>query len=174
MIDLLKKLAGIGKNLPDGAEPPVGQDSGVRDVHLAACAVFLEMAEVDNEFDGRERDHILTVFENQFGLAPEDVVGLKKAAVEAVARSKDYWTFTNVINQHYTNDEKCRLAELLWELVYADGRMDEHENYLMHKLAKLLRLTHRDLINAKLEVLHRNDRKQAATDGPTGPEGGGE
>jgi hypothetical protein len=32
--------------------------------------------------------------------------------------------------------------------------MDDHENYFMHKLAKLLRLTHDDLIGAKLKAIH--------------------
>jgi len=94
------------------------------------------------------------VFENEYGLSSEDVLELNKASERELAKSLDLWTFTNVINEHYSNDEKTRLVELLWRLVYADGKMDEHENYLMHKLAKLLRLTHRDLIGAKLRVLH--------------------
>ena len=45
--------------------------------------------------------------------------------------------------------------ELMWDLVYADGRLSEHENYLVHKLGKMLRLNHRELIDAKLAVLHK-------------------
>ena len=164
MIDLVKKLIGTGTDGRSHGPRPSAEPRRERDVHLAACAVFLEMAQIDNEFDERERAHILSVFENEFGLPAEDIVELKKASAEELAESKDYWTLTNVINQHYTNEEKYRLVELLWELVYADGKMDEHENYLMHKLAKLLRLTHRDLIEAKLNVLHRHDASGSATD----------
>jgi hypothetical protein len=32
--------------------------------------------------------------------------------------------------------------------------MDQHEHYLMNKLQNLLRLTHDQLITAKLKVLH--------------------
>jgi uncharacterized tellurite resistance protein B-like protein len=162
MIDLVKKLMGAvsgsekepspgtGESLPPGT----GQRRAGRDVHLAACAVFLEMAQIDNEFDERERELILDVFQHEYGLSAEDVVDLKRASTEALSKSMDHWQFTNVINQHYSNEEKLRLVELLWQLVYADGKMDEHENYFIHKLAKLLRLTHRELINAKLQVLH--------------------
>ena len=131
-----------------------------RDVHLAACAVFLEMARIDNEFDEREQEHILNVFHNEYGLPAEDVVELKKASWDELRKASGHWTFTNVINQNYSNEEKSRLVELLWQLVYADGRMDEHENYFMHKLAKLLRLTHRDLIDAKLKVLNGMPRPE--------------
>jgi len=115
------------------------------------------VARIDNEFDERERQHILRVFEDEYGLSSEDVVELGKASEAELARSLDLWTFTNVINEHYSDDEKARLVELLWRVVYADGKMDEHENYFMHKLSRLLRLTHRDLIDAKLRVLHPQD-----------------
>jgi len=154
MIDLIKRLVGADTAHGGGALPRAEQHSQGRDVHLAACAVFLEAAHIDNEFDEREREHILKVFENEYGLSSEDVLELNKASEKERAKSLDLWTFTNVINEHYSNGEKTRLVELLWRLVYADGKMDEHENYFMHKLARLLRLTHRDLIDAKLRVLH--------------------
>lgn len=167
----MRKLVGGDASSPGSEESrgDVGPGGG-RDVHLAACAVFLEMAQIDNEFDERERDHIVGVFEQEFGLSSEDVIELRKSAAQQLARSKGYWTLTNAINRHYNNEEKYRLVELLWGLVYADGKMDEHENYLMHKLGKLLRLTHRDLIDAKLAVLHR----QAPPGGPDGRSGGSE
>jgi uncharacterized tellurite resistance protein B-like protein len=167
MFDLFRKLIGSGEESSGGAEASAKDRSSERDVLLAACAVFLEMARIDNEFDEREAAQILRVFENEYGLSAADVRELEKASLETLAKSKDYWTLTNVINQHYTNEEKFRLVKLLWELVYADGKMEEHENYLMHKLARLLHLTHRDLVDAKLEVLHRNDRTEGATDNPT-------
>ena len=43
---------------------------------------------------------------------------------------------------------------MVWKIAYADGRLDKHEDYLVHKLAKLLRLTHNQLIDAKLKIIH--------------------
>jgi uncharacterized tellurite resistance protein B-like protein len=34
--------------------------------------------------------------------------------------------------------------------VYADGHLDKHEDYLMHKLANVFDLTHKELIGAKI------------------------
>jgi uncharacterized tellurite resistance protein B-like protein len=145
----------MGEEPSERSLPGGGEAAGrFRDVHLAACAVFLEMAGIDNEFDERERRHILDVFQNEYGLAAFEVAELQKSAEEELAKARGHWSFTNVINQNFSNEEKSRLVELLWRLVYADGRMNEHENYFIHKLAKLLRMTHRDLIDAKLKVLH--------------------
>ncbi|MBP2681890.1 MAG: hypothetical protein H6Q78_1753 [Candidatus Krumholzibacteriota bacterium] len=156
MMDFLKRL--MGEEAPDRSAGSGGTEDrgGFRRVHLAACAVLLEMAGIDNEFDERERRQILDALRCEYGLADEEVAALERAAEVELSKAKGHWSFTNVINQDFSNEEKSRLVELLWRLVYADGRLDEHENYFIHKLAKLLRLTHRDLIDAKLKVLHGN------------------
>src|SRR5690606_16761152 len=41
----------------------------------------------------------------------------------------------------------------VWRVIYADGTLDGHEDYLVHKLAKLLNLNHPMLIEAKMAVL---------------------
>ncbi|UCH82989.1 MAG: TerB family tellurite resistance protein [Candidatus Latescibacterota bacterium] len=160
MIDILKRILGTGDK-PDGSHPLASADEkGAQhhDVHLATCAIFLEMANIDSEFGDEERDHILSTFESEYGLSREEVLELKRASREELEKSLDVWQFTNAINQHYSNEEKTRIVELLWELVYSDGKMDEHENYFMHKLAKLLRLTHRELIDAKLIAIERSNK----------------
>ena len=49
---------------------------------------------------------------------------------------------------------KVKIIETLWQIVYVDGKMDRYEHYLMNKLKKLLRLSHDQLIDAKLKVLN--------------------
>jgi uncharacterized tellurite resistance protein B-like protein len=66
----------------------------------------------------------------------------------------DLWQFASLINANYSNEEKIEIIETLWRIVYVDGKMDEHEHYLMNKLQNLLRLTHEQLITAKLKVLN--------------------
>jgi len=39
-----------------------------------------------------------------------------------------------------------------WRVIYADGRLNAYEDHFVHRLAKLLRLEHEDLIEAKLKV----------------------
>ncbi len=157
MFELFKKL--LASDNTDQAAKERPPDGSGRNVRLATCAIFLEMANIDDEFTDGEREQILSMLENEYDLTREDVVELESASRQAIDKSLDVWQFTNAINQHYSNEEKCRIVELLWELVYADGKMDEHENYFMHKLGGLLRLTHRELIDAKLRVLERNKSK---------------
>jgi len=130
------------------------------DVNVAACALFLEMACIDSEFSDIERERILQIVQNEFGVERAHAEAIEHEAEEQRGRSADLWRFTNLINTNYGESDRVRVVELLWKVVYADGRVDDHEDYLVHKLAKLLRLTHRQLIDAKLRVLHDGTSKE--------------
>ena len=66
--------------------------------------------------------------------------------------SLDLWQFTNLINQSYSREEKLKVAETLWRVIYTDGKVDQHEEYLMRKLTYLLNLEHQDMIEAKFKA----------------------
>jgi uncharacterized tellurite resistance protein B-like protein len=65
----------------------------------------------------------------------------------------DLWQFARAINENFSIDEKVEIMEILWRIVYVDGKMEPNEHYLMNKLSNLLRLSHKQMIDAKLKVL---------------------
>jgi len=125
------------------------------DVKVAACALMLEMAGIDNEFSEKELGDMIAILKNKFELKDEDAQILIKSAEEELNNAVDYWSFTNLINKNYSRDEKRNLIELVWRVVYSDGILDKHEDYLVHKIARLLKLSHEELIDAKLKVLNK-------------------
>jgi len=122
------------------------------DVRVAACALFLEMARIDNSFTEDETQEILSILQARYGLSPEDAEELIAAADKELQNSVDLWQFARLINENYTNSEKLEIIEMLWRIVFIDGKLDKHENYLMHKFEQLLRLSHKQLIDMKLKV----------------------
>lgn len=133
-----------------------GETPGEREAHdprVATCALLLEMANIDNEFNEMEQKDILSILENDFGLQDKQASQLMEEARKELDGKVDLWQFTNRINKNYSREEKKEIIEMVWKVVYADGILDKHEDYLVHKLANLLRLRHKDLIEAKLKVL---------------------
>ncbi|MCP4642028.1 MAG: hypothetical protein GY851_16415, partial [bacterium] len=49
-----------------------------------------------------------------------------------------------------------QIIEEVWRVIFADGRLDGHEDYLVHKLARLLNLNHPQLIAAKVKVMEES------------------
>ena len=148
MIDLVKRF--FGKCVKD--DPGNQGGEGAHDIRIATCALLLEMANIDGEFDDWEKESIISIIKKDYRLSDEEAESLIEAADEELKGSTDLWRFAGLINQNYSIDEKIRIIETVWRIAYTDGKLDKHEDYLVHKLAQLLRLTHKQLIEAKLKV----------------------
>jgi len=150
MIQFFKRILGESPEKSAAA----GQDKE-RAVIVAVCALFLEMGRIDETFTEAEMTQVLSLLTEKYDLSREHVDALIKEADRELEESVDLWQFARVINEKYSVAEKEKLIERLWQIVYVDGKMDQHEHYLMNKLSNLLRLSHKQLIDAKLKVLHK-------------------
>ena len=148
-----------------------------RDVRVATCALFLEMAHLDDTFTREEMEIILSILKEKYRLSDDHADQLLEEAGRELKESIDLWQFAKLINENYSIEEKMEVIRTLWEIVFVDGKMDRYENYLMHKVATLLRVSHEKLIDAKLAVLHGSpagsDRCEKGSDkvAPTREEG---
>jgi len=124
------------------------------DARVAACALFLEMAHIDEKFTAEEMETVLAIVKEKYGLAPEHADAVVAEADRELSESVDLWQFATLINENYSTAEKIEIIEILWRMVFVDGKMDRYEHYLMNKLKNLLRLSHAQLIAAKLKVLN--------------------
>ena len=148
MIDLVKKF--FSKSSPDDSSNQ--RRKKTHDIRVATCALLLEMSNIDGEFSELEREKIISILRRDFDLSDEYATTLLEASNEELKDGIDLWRFTSLINQNYSMEEKIRVIETIWDIVYTDGKLDKHEDYLVHKLANLLHLTHKQLIEAKLKV----------------------
>lgn len=137
-----------------------GQAADDHELNVATCALLVEMARIDESFTAQETDAIVHILETQYGVSKEHTKSLMAEAEKELEESVDLWRFARLINDHYTRDEKISIIETLWRVVFVDGKMDQYEDYLMHKMANLLRLTHKELMDAKLKILHGQTRKK--------------
>lgn len=112
------------------------------------------MANIDNEFSEAEKERIVRILIRDCNLSEGEVSELIEASGKALDKSTDLWRFTNLINQNFSPEEKVRIIETVWKIAYTDGRLDQHEDYLVHKPANLLHLPHKQLIDAKLRIVH--------------------
>lgn len=149
MIDMVKKF--FSKLASDNNR--TGRRHSDHDVRVATCALFLEMANIDEQFTRAETRQLLSILKEKFELSEEHANEMIREAEAELQDSVDYWRFARLINENYSTEEKVEIIEILWRIIYTDGKLDKYENYLIHKLSDLLRLTHKQLIDAKLKVV---------------------
>jgi uncharacterized tellurite resistance protein B-like protein len=149
MIDLVKKF--FGKNKEGGSA--LQGEGDLHDIRVATCALFLEMANIDGQFSESEQENIIAILKKEYHVSDEDVFALIEAAKKQLEQSIDLWQFTKLVDHNYSTVEKVHIVEMLWKIVYTDGRLDRHEDYLVHKISNLFHLSHDELIDAKLRIL---------------------
>jgi uncharacterized tellurite resistance protein B-like protein len=126
-----------------GVREPVteaGPTKGSSPVQLAACALLLELAHADGEFSPEERAHIERTLVRHFGLDATTGAELLRLAEAERAESLDHFQFTRLIASQYDLGQKMVLAEVMWGVILADGRLSDHETHLVRKLASMMQL----------------------------------
>jgi uncharacterized tellurite resistance protein B-like protein len=125
-------------------------------IQVATCVILLEVAKFDFDFSSIEKETTKAILKHEFNIPEDAIEDLMKISEEKREDSVDLWAFTNVINQTFSREEKIKIIEAAWKIIYADDKLDKYEDHYVHVLADLLRLRHDELIDAKLEVLHSN------------------
>ena len=126
-----------GDQSPGPSQPP---GHPARGVELAACALLLELAHADGEFSASERAHIEQALGRHFGMEDQLVRELIDLAESERRQSIDHFQFTRLIAREYDLGQKLVLAEVMWGVILADGKLADHETYLVRKLGHLLEL----------------------------------
>jgi len=145
----------ILKARPNAGAAAAGSSDNDRELQVATCALFLEIARADNEFLPEEEQKIEELMRGHFKLSVEAFREIQRLSGEKLRESIDLWQFAKTIKEHYSPGEKKKIIEMLWAVIYTDDSLDAHEDYLVHKLATLLDLDYRDLIDAKVRIIEQ-------------------
>lgn len=119
-------------------------------LHLASAALLVELANADAQMDANEQEVLLRILETKLDLDKATLDNLWQLAHEEQRGATSLYQFTSLINEAYGHTEKVQLLQHMWEVAYADGRIDRYEEHLIRKVADLLYLTHGDFIRTKL------------------------
>ena len=119
---------------------------------------------MDGDFDGDEREAICAALGAHFGLNDAEAGTLIEEAEAVHHEATDLHRFTRAINDRYDHADRLAVMEMLWEVVYADGRLHAYEANLIRRVGGLLHITDRERGEARKRVLARvsGDPEQAA------------
>ena len=128
------------------------EENKVDALHLASAAIMIELCKSDQSIDETETQKLASILESKFSLKHEEVQELISLAQQEAEEATSLYQFTGLFNDHFTYEDRLVLISNLWEIAFADGNIDRHEDYLIRKVADLLHLTHGDFMRCKLKV----------------------
>ncbi len=121
-------------------------------VQLAAAVLLVEVVRAEGTMDEAERKAMVSALRSKFALADDELERLLELAVTTSRTAYDYQRFTSSLNEHFTQEQKIRLVEAMWQVAYADAHIDANENHTISKVAGLLHVTHGEYIAAKMRA----------------------
>ena len=126
-------------------------------LRLATAVLMIDVARADEVFDETEFDKVLELVERRFGLDPEDAAELVIAASAKAEELVSVHEFTKQLHEHLDEDEKARIIGMLWDIAYADGRLDKYEDSLVLKISDLLYVSRARVMRLKHDAKAAND-----------------
>jgi uncharacterized tellurite resistance protein B-like protein len=127
-------------------------------LRFAMAVLMVEVARADQVFEKSELVRLLELIESHFALSPEDAADLIDSAAESAEDLVDLHEFTQLLHGHLSEKEKAQIIGMLWQVAYADGRLDKYEDSLVLKISDLLYVSRGRVMRLK------HDAEKAAND----------
>ncbi|MFH1531881.1 MAG: TerB family tellurite resistance protein [Pseudomonadota bacterium] len=146
LLDRLRGLV-VPSAAADGAAN--APKAGPGDDRIALGVLLWIVAEADGRFLVEEKAQIEQVLIGQ-GMGAGDLA-VVMASVEQAAKDRiDLYTFTREVAEGLSPAERVEIVKQLYRVACADGSVDHEEVESIRQIAGLLRVPHRDMIDAKV------------------------
>jgi uncharacterized tellurite resistance protein B-like protein len=140
----------LNRTLGDAEQDnPQAREHGLQ---LATATLLIEVMRADYQEDLTENEAVFEQVKRFFRLSEDEALMLVKEAETEADHSVELQSFTRLLHERLSLDEKHAVVEMLWRVALADDHLDKHEDHLVRKLAGLLYVSHNDLIRIRNTV----------------------
>ncbi|GAB3100194.1 TerB family tellurite resistance protein [Aestuariicella hydrocarbonica] len=122
---------------------------------LAAAALMIEVATIDDHFDATEIQALINELQRQFDIDSETLHQLIDQARRESDDATSLYQFTRCVNDEFSAAEKFELMQGMWRVAFSDGDLDKYEEYIIRRVSDLIYVPHSEFIRAKKVALDR-------------------
>ncbi|MET0277401.1 MAG: TerB family tellurite resistance protein [Pseudorhodoplanes sp.] len=123
------------------------------DDRLAAAALLIHVMTVDGKETPEELDKLHDLLKSRFDLDDDATAELIEEATAADRESVDLYRFTSQLLRSLDEDGRRRIVKMMWQMVYADGNLNEFEDNIVWRASDLLGISTRDRVELRREVV---------------------
>jgi uncharacterized tellurite resistance protein B-like protein len=133
---MIDRLLALLQQAPAAPPDTVGAPFERREI--AAVALLIELAQSDRRVPPKELATIERIVRERFRLDAATAQRLIAAAQRELDAALEDWVFATAVREGFDERERIGIVELLWEVVYADGRLARLEASAMRRLVEQL------------------------------------
>ena len=119
------------------------------EVDLISSVLAYEVARSDGDIDQEELSKLLEEIKKisiRVGKSEEDILNL----IEIYSNdSVSFYEFIEDINTNFNKEDKLAMISFLWEVAYADSRLDVDEERLIRRIADLIKIKDVEVLKLK-------------------------
>jgi len=127
-------------------------------IRMATAVLMTEVARADYDYDEAEFTLLLDLIKRHFHILPEEAIEIANAASETAEDVVSLHSFTQLLNKNLDDGEKEHIVSLLWQIAYADGRLDKYEDSLVLKISDLLYVRRGRVMRLKYDANPHRDQ----------------
>jgi uncharacterized tellurite resistance protein B-like protein len=147
MFDALKRFI-LEVSGAEAEEILFGED----DYRLAAVALLIHVANVDGGADALEQARLQAIVKERFGLDARATSELIEKAAQSDRDAVDFYQFTSILKRALDDEGRLKIVEMMWDVAFADGAVDEFEENTIWRVAELLSVSNRDRVLLRQRV----------------------
>lgn len=146
---MLERVLSFLRELPTG-----GSSLGARDddPRVAAAALMYHVMNADGVRHDAEWERIKELLAQAYEVTGAELDRLVAAGEAADQEAVDLYTFTSVLKRHLDADARVEFIRVMWEVVFADGKLHELEEHTLWRVAELIGVDRRDRILARQQA----------------------
>ena len=144
--ELRKFLDSLSVDAP--GETELGDD----ELKVATAALLVHTATIDGHVAGAERNTLIDLLMRHFAVERGEAETLFAEGEARERDAVDIYSFTRVLQQRLSQEERQNIVRLMWEVVAADGEVHVYESNLVWRAAELIGVSTRDRVSMRQEV----------------------
>jgi len=121
---------------------------------IKVCALLVHAAKIDENYTDKEEEIIKQTL-NKLGLEKENISKTIEEAKIIEKNSNQILDFTREV-KNLSNQDKIKIVEALWSIIYSNKEADIYESNLMRRLTGLLYIDTKTMGDIKEKIKNQN------------------
>ena len=119
------------------------------EIELTAAVLAYEIARSDGDIGNEELRLLMDEIKIISKKVGKDEKEIYKIIEIYSNDSVSFYEFVEDINSNYSKEEKHSLLKFMWEIAFADGKLDVNEERLIRRLADLIKIKDIEVLKLK-------------------------
>ena len=126
-------------------------DESLNNENVLVTALLIHAAKIDEHYSEEEKKIITKAIVNLKKITFDEAEKLLKIAEKKEEESNQIVEFTKEIKK-YSMEFRLKIIEIIWKIVYSDGKNDSYESGLIRRICGLLYVSDKEsgIIKAKI------------------------